>query len=240
MLEQIKLLTWDSQFFGRKVGRLEVRTNKELDASLKFAGESRYELLYVFSPTAIAQHLIRKYFFRDVGGHIQYTKDLSSNKLISNMPVPEICEYRQDTFTPELLELFCLSGHQSRFKIDASLPKNSFEKLYEIWLKKTINDWPRTEIYLYHADDKFAGLITVRWQVFKCIIGHLAVAPSHQGRSIATKLINYVQNISVARNVKSIEVKTQLSNLNARDFYLKNSFAEQGRSFLYHAHNYIQ
>jgi ribosomal protein S18 acetylase RimI-like enzyme len=240
MPEQLKYLAWDSQFFDKKVGSLHVHTSKALVESLKYADLNRYELLYVFSPFAIGEPLIGKYFFCDAGGHIKYIKYLNSLSPKANIPIPEIIEYRQNSLARELLKLFFLSGHQSRFKIDASLPKNSFESLYETWLEKTIDNWPTTAIYLYHVDDEIAGLITAEWQTFKCTIGHLAVEPSHQGQGIATKLINHVQYVSMTREVKSIETKTQLSNLNARAFYLKNSFTEQDRSFLYHAHNLMQ
>lgn len=237
MLEPIEFLAWDSEFFHRQVGRLIFKACTSLEELLQSAYKQRYELLYIYSPVPIEERLISKYVLLDVGGHITFAKDLSCHGFEERMPVPEIYEYQLDTLTPELLEIAFLSGHLSRFKIDSCLPADSFESLYETWLANTLENRPRTSIYTYHSDDRVVGLITSELHEPKCSIGLLAVSQSHQGQGIGTKLISYVRNICMTNKVASIEVKTQLSNKCARMLYLKNSFTERERSFLYHAHS---
>ncbi len=237
MFEPIEFLTWDSQFFGRRVGRLNLKLVTTLDELLQSADQQRYDLLYVYSPIPIEESLIGQYALLDVGGHITFTNDLSSHSIEEVNPMPEICRYELDTITPELLEIAFLSGHLSRFKIDPSLPVGSFQRLYETWLANTLENRPRTAIYTYIYDDRIIGLVTTEWHDSKCTIGLLAVLQSYQGRRIATKLIRCVQNICITNKIFSIEVKTQLTNEIARTLYLKNSFFERERSFLYHAHN---
>jgi dTDP-4-amino-4,6-dideoxy-D-galactose acyltransferase len=237
MLKRIEFLAWDSRFFHRRVGRLSLKVSTSLDELLELAYQERYELLYIYSSIQVEERLIGKYALLDVGGHITFAKNSSNNSLAKVRPVPEIREFQLDILTPELLEIAFLSGHLSRFKIDLSLPAGSFERLYETWLVNTLENRPRSSIYTYHSDDTVAGLITSELHESKCNIGLLAVSQSHQGQGIATKLIRYVHDISMTNKVASIEVKTQLSNKCARGLYLKNSFAERERSFLYHAHN---
>jgi dTDP-4-amino-4,6-dideoxy-D-galactose acyltransferase len=237
MFEPIEFLAWDSEFFHRQVGRLILKAGTSLEELLRSAYQQRYELLYIYSPIPIKKRLISKYALLDVGGHITFARDLSCHGFEEMKPVPEIYEYQLDTLTPELLEIAFLSGHLSRFKIDSRLPAGSFESLYETWLANTLENRPRTSIYTYHADDRVVGLITSELHEPKCSIGLLAVSQSHQGQGIATKLISYVRNICMTNKVASIEVKTQLSNKCARALYLKNSFTERERSFLYHAHS---
>ena len=237
MFEPIEFLAWDSEFFHRQVGRLILKAGTSLEELLRSAYQQRYELLYIYSPIPIRERLISKYALLDVGGHITFARDLSCHDFEEMKPVPEIYEYQLDTLTPELLEIAFLSGHLSRFKIDLSLPAGSFERLYETWLTNTLENRPRTSIYTYHADDRVVGLITSELHEPKCTIGLLAVSQPHQGQGIATKLISYVRNICMTNKVASIEVKTQLSNKCARALYLKNSFTERERSFLYHAHS---
>jgi dTDP-4-amino-4,6-dideoxy-D-galactose acyltransferase len=236
MFEPIEFLEWDSEFFGRRVGRANLKEVIALDECLQSANQQRYELLYIYSPIPIKASLISKYTFIDVGGHIAYARNLSGHALEEVKRVPEISEYQVDILTPELLKIAFLSGHLSRFKIDPLLPAGSYERLYETWLANTIMNRPKTAIYTYHVGGKIAGLITSESHGPKCTIDLLAVLQSCQGQGIGTKLINCMQDICIANNVASVEVKTQLSNISARALYLKNSFVEHERSFLYHAH----
>lgn len=238
MVEPIELLTWDSQFFGKQVGRLNLRAATVLDDTLRFACQQGYELLYIYSPIAIEETLIGQYTLLDVGGHITFAQDISDYQFQENLSIPKIDECKLSCITPELLEIAFLSGHLSRFKIDTSLPAGSFERLYETWLARTLENRPVSAIYTYNSDGMIVGLITADWHGPRCTIGFLAVLQSYQGLGIATKLIRYIQDICIFKKVDSIEVKTQLSNASARALYLSNSFAEHDRSFLYHAHNH--
>jgi dTDP-4-amino-4,6-dideoxy-D-galactose acyltransferase len=231
-----EFLAWDSQYFGKRVGKLDLQPTTALDESLHHAYQQRYEILYIYSPIPIEKSLIGNYALLDVGGHITFRKNLSGHSAKMGKPTSEVCEYPLADPTPELLEIAFLSGHLSRFKIDHSLPVDSFERLYETWLVKSLGNHPNAKIYIYEVDDRTAGLITVDWNGSKCTIGLLAVLEFYQGRGIATKLINHVEHICNTRKSVSLEVKTQLSNASARTLYIKNSFAEKDRSFLYHAH----
>jgi dTDP-4-amino-4,6-dideoxy-D-galactose acyltransferase len=237
MFEPIEHLAWDSEFFHRQVGRLILKVGTSLEELLQTAYKQKYELLYIYSSVPIDERLSSKYALLDVGGHITFAKDLSCHGFEEIDPAPETYEYQLDTLSPELLEIAFLSGHLSRFKIDSYLPAGSFERLYETWLANTLQNRPISAIYTYQSDDRIVGLITFELHEPKCIIGLLAVSQSHQGQGIATKLISHACNICLINKVASIEVKTQLSNKCARALYLKNSFMELERSFLYHAHS---
>jgi dTDP-4-amino-4,6-dideoxy-D-galactose acyltransferase len=240
MGESTEHLPWDSQFFGKHVGRLSIQANNELDRALRMSHKENFEIVYIYSPAAIGRTSIGQFSLSDVGGQITFTKDLSNFKSYKPSHIPEIDEYRSDTPSPELLELAYLSGHLSRFRVDPLLPIESFKRLYESWITKTIKSRPRTAIYTYQLSCKAAGFATVSWNDLKCTIDLLGVLKTHQGHGIATKLIRHITGICVNNNVNTIEVKTQLSNAVARALYLKNSFTELDRSYLYHAHNLKQ
>ena len=236
MPELSEFLAWDSQHFGKRVGKLGLQSATRLEELLQLACKQRYEILYIYSPVPIDSPQIGNYALLDVGGHITLGKNLAEHSAEEPKPVSGVCKYLLDTPTPELLEIAFLSGHLSRFKIDHLLPAGSFEHLYEAWLAKSLTNHPNAGVYTYKADDKTVGLVTVDWGDSKCTIGLLAVLESFQGRGIATRLINYVERACNTRKATLIEVKTQLSNASARTLYIKNSFTEKDRSFLYHAH----
>jgi dTDP-4-amino-4,6-dideoxy-D-galactose acyltransferase len=237
MDESLEFLAWDSNFFGRSVGKIKIQTNSSVENLLNRAGEQKYELLYIYSPTAIEWPASCSFSLVDVGGQIKFSEDVSKYKPDDVQHNSKIIEFQGNGLTPELLEIAFLSGHLSRFRIDPSLPAGSFERLYETWLENSLKNRPRTSIYTYQNSGNIAGLISVEWHRSSCIIELLAVLQSYQGRGIGGQLIKHVKRASIMKGIQSVEVKTQLSNLNARALYCKNSFIEQDRSFLYHAHH---
>lgn len=236
MLDRIEFLAWDSQFLGRRVGRLTLTAPTSLDETLLRADHLSYNLLYIYSPIRIEASVVGHYVLLDVGGHITFAKSLTNQSRVEVQHVPEIHEYQLETLTPEVLDVAYLSGHLSRFRIDPSLPAGTFERLYETWLANTIKNRPSSRLFAYQLDGMIAGLITSEMHGSTCTIGLLAVLEAYQGQGIATSLIKYVEAAGLHQAVTSMDVKTQLSNKGARALYLKNSFVERERSFLYHAH----
>ena len=236
MTDIISHLEWDSEFFGKRVGSLSFATGKSLDGLLQNASKQGYKLLYVYSHSAIQQSLSSSFSLLDVGGQILFTKSIPRKTYLNIASHSEITEYMEKDFTPELLHIAFLSGHLSRFRIDPMIPTNSFERLYEIWLRNTLNRQPNAGIFTYTAEGKLAGLISAEWDQLKCTIGLLAVLPTHEGLGMGSKLLKHIELLCVAKGIGRIEVKTQLSNAKARSLYLKNFFKEHNRSFLYHGH----
>jgi len=238
MGETAEHLPWDSQFFGKRVGRLSIQTNNDLDRALRSSDQENFELVYIYSPIAIERISIGQFSLCDVGGHITFAKDLANFNLGKPSHIPEIKEYQGDVLSPELLELAFLSGNFSRFRVDPSLPVGSFERLYKCWIAETLKNRPKTAIFTYQLSGKAAGFATVSWHDLKCTIDLLGVLRPHQGHGVASKLIQHITKTCIDNKINTLEVKTQLSNAIARSLYLKNSFSERDRSCLYHAHNH--
>lgn len=239
MIELVHPLSWDSNFFKRKVGYTNIFNLKDLPKVYAEAASSNYTLLYIYSGTHVKEYLKSPFLSVDVGGHITFSKKVSADSLILHEDINAIEEYIARNYTPTLLKAALLSGQHSRFRVDSYLPSGSFEKLYKIWLENTILKWPKTGVYIYLKENVIAGMITAEWVDQTCTIGLISVLPSYQGCGIGSKLLAYVERLCIDKDIQSIEVKTQLVNKSARALYLKNSFKELERSFLYHGHRNI-
>ena len=237
MVKLINRLDWDSRFFGKQVGKINVQKNEPLEDLLFLAKRQGYELLYIYSGSAVQEATIGSYCLVDVGGHIRFVKGCDGFSVHEATSQQEISPYTQQDLTPDLIKIAFLSGHSSRFKTDISLPAGSFERLYETWIKNSLDRRPKVSIYIYEVRSTPVALITAEWSKFNCIIGLLAVLPAFQGQGIGSKLLKHVESICMLKGILSIEIKTQLSNRGARDLYVKNCFLEQERSFLYHGHS---
>lgn len=228
-------LKWDSEFFGTKVGTLYLENNRDITRQLKQASSLGFQLVYIYAREAIGENVIGSFLLQDVGGQITYSKDID-NGFCSYPSEPHIHEFLHSSLNDELLQLAFLSGHLSRFWIDPLLPVECYETMYEIWMKKTLLDRPYSSIYTYQESGINIGLITKQFKNSKCFVGLLAVSPGYQGRGIGSKLLRELEYRCSVHNIYNIEVKTQVSNVAANTLYLKNSFCEQDRTFLYHAH----
>ena len=148
---------------------------------------------------------------------------------------PNIDSYKGD-INNNLIELACIAGDHSRFKIDKEL-NHKFIELYKQWLKKSIKREIANEVFTYSLNGKIVGLITCKIVRTTIEIGLIAVNHHHQGMGIGKKLLERVNNYAVENELTSINVATQLHNSNACSFYTKNDFKISSKTYIYHLWN---
>lgn len=233
----IAFLEWDSSFFGRSIGSLCLSSLLQLDRELDLASDLGFDLVYVYSKEEIKLNRIKNFRLIDVGGQMTFVKSLLGTSDCDHHGNNNgIVESIRSDSSSDVIELAYLSGQLSRFRVDPWLPHGSFEELYKTWITKIIDQMPSTSIYACYEDGSAIGMITSQCIADVCSIGLLAVHSSFKGRGIASRLIKQVESQCLKQGVASLEVKTQLSNVNAQHLYLKNRFVEVHRTFLYHAH----
>ncbi len=235
MIDGIYALAWDSSFFTQKVGQCKLADPQLLSGLMQEAGRQGYSLLYIESQHNLTGQSTGCFSLLDVGGRIKYVKKLLPSSGFTSANTQIFSCSLQD-INSDILDLAYLSGSLSRFRVDPALPSGSFEKLYQAWLLQTLECMPMGAVYAYLVEGRPVGLITSEWDQTTCTIGLLAVHPSWQGMGIATKLIHQVESLCFRNNLQCLEVKTQLVNISARALYVKNSFSELERAYLYHAH----
>jgi dTDP-4-amino-4,6-dideoxy-D-galactose acyltransferase len=235
MHDVIHHLPWDSSFFALKTGRCILSSPESLTALFEEAEQQDYSLLYLEVQHQLKNQVVGAYSLLDVGGQIRYGKDLSFLRQQAE-PDPLVCLCSPEDICQDLSELAYLSGQLSRFKIDPDMPAGSFERLYQVWLLKSLERRTSEAVYTFRIDGKPVGLITSVWESGLCRIGLLAVSPLFQGQGIASALIRHVEFLCTQASINFLEVKTQLVNHQARALYRKRSFRELASSHLYHAH----
>lgn len=231
----VEPLVWDSGFFGLKTGRLELQADAELEPHLQSARSEGYELIYLYSLRRLQAADSGRFTLLDVGGQITY------RKAIAETPQPAVIGPGWQRVSagepdPGLLQLAYLSGHLSRFHIDRRLPQGSFERLYQSWLRRSLEDRETAVVHRAGPVDDPAGLITASWQGQRCRIELLAVSPHCWGQGVAAALVAGVEALCRPRGATNIQVKTQLSNIQARRFYEKHGYLESNSQQLYHVY----
>ena len=227
----IEKLSWDSNFFGFPVGKLEWLEGEEETLIELLTKDHQYTVMYIFADHEISLELpgvtttdIKVTFCKELKQVQEYQGSILEFD-------PQKHKYQ------ELLDLVYLSGTFSRFKQDVRLSEEDFSRLYQNWINKSIQS-ETTTVLIQEQDNTLEGFITLE-EVSResCRIGLIAVHPDHQGKSIATQLIRKCQNIAFELGKSIIEVSTQDKNVAAKKLYAKNGFKNQKIKYIYHLWN---
>lgn len=226
----LKKLEWDSDFFGFGVARLDYSNELNLEESLKNSLQNPHHLVYVFSPDPIKekQNLTT---LDTMGVKLIFKKKLVSKsvKLHSN-----IVSYPNEIVSEKLLDLAYQSGIYSRFKLDPKMPKGSFEKLYQLWIKGSVERSIAKEVYVYKVGAEIAGMLTLGIKNGHGNIGLIAVDAKFRGQKIGANLLEAADYFCIKEGLGYLDVATQKENQPAVGFYHKNGFKIVKEEYIYH------
>lgn len=222
-----KYLAWDSDFFKKKIFRVEIKKEEEISKLSELFNSVSFDLMYVFSTIELNLNFTFNFFLADK--KIIFYKKISPNS--DRVQIPEIISVSKTS--NQLYELAFLSGAFSRFKLDPIL-SDKFEQLYMLWLEKSLSKEIASEVFVYNDGNNEIGFITIKKVENLAIIGLLAVDTLYAGKNIGTSLMRTVENWCINNGVNEIEVATQIDNINACNFYRKNGYITKQIDYIYH------
>lgn len=226
----IRVLQWDSDFFGLRIGRTDLQTKADA-LELRAMHEElkrQFDLLYVFDPNAIG--------FEVEGARLVDEKILYSKPCEPRKQFPEISFYQASHPSADLYRLALVSGGYSRFKLDERLPKGSYERLYNRWIENACpKEGTNKQILTFLDTNNIAkGMITIDHQGELGHIGLVAVDPDAQHHGIGGKIMSTLDGYLYGLGIKTLEVPTQKANTDACRWYEKNGFTIQSCTQIYH------
>jgi dTDP-4-amino-4,6-dideoxy-D-galactose acyltransferase len=232
-----ELLDWDSSFFGVNVARLVNFSSPADVRSSEFcaAREQGIKLLYVSAVEPLSSDFTQLY-----GGElvdIKTTYQINFAKLdlhAASLGLAEPCSDLNTLPLSELEDLAVQSGEYSRFAIDHRIPRERFEALYKIWIRRSLNKEIAFEVLTISDADRVAGLITLGEKNGKADIGLLAVGASFRGKGYGQSLIHEAHKRFVIKGYKYGQVVTQGNNLAACNLYKKCGYEVGAREYFYH------
>lgn len=231
----IKKLEWDSNFFGMKVGRIDLNGTELMLSGIK--GLETYDLVYIFSnyelnKKSLSRHYPKITFKMDMGSLIEENLSLENN--IYDLPLDNVGNEEKE----KLVELAFQSGISSRFKLDDNFTQNEFEELYKKWVENSINKKIADQILVSrNNNDNINGLVSLKHDKIESTIGLIAVDKDSRGKGIGSELISACKYFSLNKHSKKLVVSTQKENEKARDFYLKKGFQKNKVTHIYHLWN---
>jgi dTDP-4-amino-4,6-dideoxy-D-galactose acyltransferase len=235
MNNSLKILNWDSSFFGYPIGKINADKLGflELENVINQINRNKIKLVYIFIQK---EDIKSKETALSIGAKLVDTKIIFSKTLNPQEELikdNEITLYQDSIANNNLLDLAYQSGIHSRYRTDVNFKNNEFKKLYNEWIAKSVSKIIADEIIVYGNSPEI-GLLTLKKELKKGIIGLFAVDQLHQGKAIGKKLIQKAQNILIMNRIYQIEVATQKCNINACKFYKKMGFNLKKEEDIYH------
>jgi len=121
----------------------------------------------------------------------------------------------------------------SRFAKDLELSKRMKNDIYTEWISNSSNKENKFFITVESNQDVM-GYILCRVDRFDYIIELISVKMMYQNMRIGSGLMEFLKKVAVTNNISKIVVGTQISNIKAMNFYIKNEFFVSSTIDIYH------
>lgn len=238
--KNFEILSWDSEFFGFKVGRILAPrlTVVELENALIALKKEGVTLLYWPSDpldlqSQDAAQICNGFLADKKVTYLIESKNiiLQSNCCKSHLIVDE---YTDELPTAELEDLAIQAGIYSRFKIDPRIPDNQFTDLYKLWILNSVNKKMADAVLVARSEDKIIGMVTVGKKGKRADIGLIAVDASMRGKNVGMALVSAAQDWALKNGFGFAQVVTQGENLAACRLYEKCGYHVDKIENIYH------
>lgn len=233
MITNFRKLEFDSNLFGYNVGVANVEKsciNEILDFKQAMKKE-HFKVIYLYPLDIPSEKIIEELGIRCVDQKYRYTK--KGLRTYENIP-NAIRSYSHEYCSERLLQLVLQSGEYSRFKTDKNFDKQEFEKLYQIWIEKSIKKENATDILVYYIDNIEVGILIYQFKGNICHLTIIAVDKDYRNMKIGKQLYQSLENNCMKKEINEIEVYTQGTNKTACLFYEDNGFSLNNIEKIYH------
>lgn len=236
-------LPWDSELFGFPVGRLslEQAAITDLRPWLEQGRGEGLRLVYCMVPWADApkRSALEAAGGRCVDHKVRYRKALQS----AAPAVEGLQSVRGRSCSPDLERLALVSGRYSRFRLDPRIDESVYEQLYLTWIRRSLTGELADDVLVIRGDGTgrsdgtdVVAMVTLSRasEGVSAAIGLVAVAQSHQGRGLGSRLMHGAEAWCLAQGVETLEVVTQGENRPACVLYERAGFVRIEEQAVYH------
>jgi|GEM_PF-2992866 len=229
----IKISKWDSQIFSENVGIAHLDKKLSLEEIEAFKIESKkYKFIVVKDSTHNFQN--SEAISKKLGGfivdlNVQFSKKTTAKKIDNNSDSAVIIDKKAlDKYDIlQVAKIASSSFVHSRFYSDQNIDDSLANRVFETWIKDAFLNINKNFI-VYKNNEKICGFLLYSVNEHKKIITIelIAVDQSNVSEGIGRKMINKLEEIFSSARYKEfiINVGTQVNNLNAMNFYIKNNY----------------
>lgn len=234
-MSMIEEKEWDSRVFGYPVGVLSLKGSDDPAKLKQLIVESPYKLVYSFiHPEDKDNFSLVQANGLLVDTKVVYQKKLTSEESGAVQEVKSLKDYPKEEYYDRLLKLAFESGVYSRFRTDSNFTNQEFQKLYKIWLNKSLDQSIADHVWLREDEGFPTGFVTEKLKSNVLEIGLIAVDQKYRGLGIGSILLKQVEHNAFSKKAHFVEVATQKANKGACSFYERNGYSIKEEINIYH------
>jgi dTDP-4-amino-4,6-dideoxy-D-galactose acyltransferase len=234
-IQPCRILPWDSQFFGVRIGTVDAQTltDESLRAIDAFCAAERVACLYFRArpDDAATIRLAEANGFHLADVRLTFERAAPS-------PSSAAASLRAATVEdlPFLRPIARVSHTDTRFYYDPRFPREKCDELYETWITNAVTGQALTVLVATDAEDRPIGYVTCAGQADNTqgSIGLIAVSVEHQGKGLGKLLVNSGLDWFARNGRKTVNVVTQGRNLAAQRLYGRCGFIARDLQLYYH------
>lgn len=228
-------LNWDTEYFGVKSGKIVLKdtiNENNLKNIRKQIKQFEFITITNLNNNNENNKLISKLdaFLTDV--NVQFKKEINIDSKLDidkHVKIENNCKENE-----QMLDIAKNAYKYSRFINDNKLDKTKSKLLYYNWLKNSFNKKDKYIAY-YLENKKYLGYCLFHLEDDNtCVIELIATDNNVHGKGIGSKLLKSVEAFCIDRKILKIQVGTQLDNIVAQNFYVKNGFKINSYNSTYH------
>lgn len=231
-----RILDWDTNVFGYRVANIEICGDNPqgLEFLIERLKRDNIRLAYWFIDP---DNSLLNEKALEIGGEIVDEKVTYYRSILLEdvfQRVDEVIDFNKTKIPPKIYEIAIHASDFSRFRIDKNFKNQEYLILYNHWVKNSINRTIATDVLVYYEEGLELGLLTLKIENDRGIIGLLSVDEKHRGKSIGKKIINSAFFKMKENNVQEVIVTTQKANHSACRFYESMGFHLKSIVNVYH------
>ena len=231
MNDKIIDLSWDSEFFGFPVSKIEnVTLSKTFLKSVHLICKAK--LIYYYNDEALDEKLFDNSFYEvklvDIKVPLKKVLDKETNIH------PNISFYQETEAGKELIELAQIAGVHTRFNIDGNIPKVKYRDLFTEWIERSVKKEIADFILVYKINNKIVGFAIIDIRQNSPYISLFAVHPDYEGKGISFALMRAIENKLRDLGYKEVFGATQQVNRKALVVYERYGLKRLPSQYVYH------
>jgi dTDP-4-amino-4,6-dideoxy-D-galactose acyltransferase len=228
-------LDWDSQFFGKRIARLNHSrlSQSSISLVLSWCAHQRIDCLYFLCDADDTEtgRVALQNNFAEVDVRVTLARTISEQDVRPVMD-PSI-RVAQDSDQPALIRLAGKLHHDTRFYFDQRFERSRCDLLYAKWIEKSLAD-PAQTVFVPEIDGEPAGYIACATRGRDAQIGLLGVGEANAGTGLGKKLVQNFLSWAARQGASRATVVTQARNTAAQGLYRRCEFLPVSFQRWYH------
>jgi len=221
-MELCTYLDWDSEFFGKRVARLN-RSRLEgptISETLAWCAAHRIDCLYFLADPddGETRRNADKNSFLEVDMRLTLARTITPGDQLPVWSMDSRVRLARESDLPLLRQFARTLHHDSRFYFDQRFERSKCDLLYETWIEKSCRDLAQT-VFVSEVDGQAVGYIACRSGGQEAHIGLLGVAETHARTGLGKALVKRFLSWSGQQGVQRVTVVTQARNTAAQNLY---------------------